>query len=224
MAEPPTRTLTAVIVAAGLLVASAPIVAAGHEYKQPVWFNWETTELDIQVVGVDDPVVVREIENAITAWRTGIEDLDPDGLGSELVLRDYVPGSDVAPPAGFEAHDVEIVVAPQGGFALNTGLVTDLALGEGTCTAHAPLSHESLYTDNGQYRAALHEIGHCLGLDHVFEHGEEYEPAVDPMGGGRDARACPSNLNLQVMDRAFDDRDGWVTVASSDYVQADCVN
>lgn len=200
-----------------LMVAGAPLAAAGHQYEQPVYFNWETMELDIQVLGVDDPVVLDAIEDAIDAWKTGLDDLDPDGLGEDLVIRDYVPGSDTTPPPGYEPDDVEIYFVPQGFLAWGE------PLGAGdVCVSTAPLTHEVAYTVNGQYRVALHEFGHCLGLHHVFEHDVEYDPEHDPMGGGRDHPACPSNLNLRVLERVFTGQGGEETISSADYFQSDC--
>jgi hypothetical protein len=68
-----------------------------------------------------------------------------------------------------------------------------------------------------------HEFGHCLGLGHVFNHGNEYSPGFDIMGGGQNGfRSCPSNLNIQVMERVFSGGTGSVNIAAGSYVQASC--
>lgn len=71
------------------------------------------------------------------------------------------------------------------------------------------------------HRATSHEFGHCLGLDHVFNHGVEYSPAKDIMGNGiSPGGACPSNLNVEVLERVFNNVGGSVTKSSGSYVRS----
>lgn len=227
-ARRPTRTgPVALVVAATLLLGNlaAPLAAAGHLYVEPVNdFAWDTRTLDVVVLGVDEPVVIDAIRDAIRAWEEGIAELwgavdgpvaDP---GDPPVIRSYVPGADVAPPPGFEPDDVEIYFVPQGFFVAHPAVV---GVGQ-VCVATAPLSFEAAFGANAQYRVAAHEFGHCLILGHVFEHGSEYEPAFDLMGGGRTVNACPSNLNIMVMEKGFAGQQGEVAIPSADYVQSDC--
>ena len=74
-------------------------------------------------------------------------------------------------------------------------------------------------TQGSFIRLTSHEFGHCLGLAHVFEHGVEYSPGFDIMGGA-DGPKCPSNLNIQVLHLVFSGQRGTVSMAASGYVQA----
>lgn len=218
------RSLAVSLLAAAVAFAGfVPGADAGHSYELSVWFTWDTAELDVLIQDVDDPLVGAAIQDSIAAWQTGIAQLAPSWLANNLVFRVYDPSTDPVPPAGFEPHDVEIYVVPQGFMAVNGGAVTPID----HCYAFAPLAHEVIFGPNALYRVALHEFGHCLGLDHVFEHGSEYDPPFDPMGGGRDVRACPSNLDIDVMERAFgglfgQPSGGTVTMSSGSYFQSSC--
>jgi hypothetical protein len=204
------RNVAALLVALLTVPLAAQPAEAGHQYQQAVWFNWPSTQLDVLVVSGDDPLIGKAIEDAIEAWEVGIPQYAPS-LG--LDLRVYWPGKDVAPPPGFQA---DIVVAPQGFFAVLPPFGG--ALGTPRCYAFAPM----MAGWGTLYSVTSHEFGHCLGLDHVYNHGVEYSPSFDIMGSGTGGKACPSNLNVAVLEKVFAGTTGTVTMSASAYDQSTC--
>jgi hypothetical protein len=191
-----------------LLIPVAPPAAANHEYQQSVWFTWHKKTLDVLIVGYEDPIIGKAVRDGVRAWEIGLPQLAPN-LG--LTFRVYWPTTDPVPPPNFQA---DIVVAPQGFFALNAPWASQAFPPK--CYAFAPM----VAGWGTMYSVTSHEFGHCLGLDHVFNHGVEYSPAKDIMGSGSPGKACPSNLNVKVLERVFSGQAGTITMSASQYVQA----
>ena len=156
------------------------------------------------VLAVDDPVVGDAIRQGILTWEQGLANMDPE-LAARLELRvHWAP--DGVPPAGI-AHDILFV--PQGFLATQSYPVF-------RCISTAPM----LAGWGSMVHTAAHEFGHCLGLSHVFEHGVEYSPSEDIMGGGlTGVTSCPSNLNVAILKMALDGKTGTLGMPRSYYEQ-----
>jgi hypothetical protein len=193
-----------------LVVPSLSPAAASTTYDQAVWFNWSKTNLDVLIADVHDPLIAGAIQRAITMWQNGIAYWNPT-LGSSLHLRVYWADSGTVPPTNFRP---DIAVVPQGFMSIIPNGGSSL-LGTPTCYSTAPM-----FVAYGSFiRVTSHEFGHCLGLQHVFSNGVEYEPGFDIMGGG-DGPKCPSNLNVQILARVFGGGSGGISMAPSTYAQA----
>jgi hypothetical protein len=209
----PFLVLVALVISASLVT---PPVAANHEYEQPVWFTWTKLELDVMVLGVNDPVIGKAIRDGIARWEFSIKNNAPAWLANGLKLRVYNPTLDPLPPSGFQPTGIDIYVVPQGFMAIRTANV---------CVSTAPM----IVGWGNLVKVVMHEFGHCLGLGHIFNHGQEYEPSFDVMGGATSGSPpCPSNLNLRVLERVYggvvgQPSGGRLTISASQYVQPACV-
>jgi hypothetical protein len=199
----------------GVTATSTMALHVGEAYVQEVWFNWDTTKLDILILGVTDPIVGAAIQEAIDSWHKGIVELLPE-LGAELEFRVHWPVIGGVPPAG-----PHITFAPFGYWASYDEAT-------GTCQANAPVGYLAPDpTDFYEfYFTSAHEFGHCLGLSHVFHRDVEYEPRFDLLGGGsvQDewGKSCPSNLNAEILRMVFGGEQGTVIMSSTEYYQAAC--
>jgi hypothetical protein len=192
-----------------LVVPSIPPASAVVTYDQGVWFNWSKTTIDVLISDVHVTTIAWAIERAIQMWENGIAYWNST-LASSLNLRVWWPDSGLPMPPGFLP---DIVFVPQGFMSVHAG--ADGGELQPTCYATAPM----LVLYGTFLRVTSHEFGHCLGLEHVFTNGVEYEPGFDIMGGG-DGNKCPSNLNVRVLERVFNGGTGVVHMSSTTYAQA----
>lgn len=182
------------------LAPLVPTAAAATTYTQSVWFNWNHKDLDILILDVEDPVIGAAIQRGMDIWMNSLNTAWP---GHNITFRAVYAG-DVA-PLDFRP---DIVWVPQG-FAAVRPIFANTP-----CYATAPM----LAGWGSLVRVTSHEFGHCLGLTHVFDNGVEYKPSQDIMGDG-DGPKCASNLNIQVLQRAFGGQGGTVSMTSTSYSQ-----
>lgn len=216
--------------AALLLALAAPLTppaAATHDdgaYDEPVNFEWHTFDIDV-LVHLDPAGYAPTFESAtrdmLEHWQAAIDHFGAPWLREGLNLRVYVPGRDVAPPAGFDVPDIVVTNVP-GYVAVSAGAAP-------RCVA----TSTAFYHDYDEvWRVIAHEFGHCLGLDHVGDGvtSSTYHPGVDVMSYGPDEDlGCVSNLNIRTMERSFgalagQPHGGTATVPIAEYAQLDCLH
>jgi gametolysin peptidase M11 len=189
-----------IVFACLLTVTCLPTSEAATTYTQSVWFNWNHKDLDILVLNPQDPVVGAAIQRGMNIWMNSLNSMWPGhGITFRVVYEGQVVPTDFRP---------DIVWVPQG-FAAVRPILTNTP-----CYVTAPMA-----VGWGSFvRVTSHEFGHCLGLTHVFDNGVEYKPSQDIMGDG-DGNKCASNLNIQVLQRAFGGQGGTVSMSSTSYSQ-----
>lgn len=248
------RTAIAAVVAVAMLAMTATPAVASHGdgvYDQPVWFEWDVTDLDVilmpnghgQVIngngvlnGLDASEAIpcqtsymQAIRDAIAGWKTGIDTFGPNWLKNGLNIDVYSPGCGPQPPTG-ALLDPEIVVYTDETKAFILGF----AVSSDPCLVNNSKFFITSFTYADMYNVMGQEFGHCLGLDHVGEPSDH--PAHDVLDGSYDDQVgaagthlhCVSNLNVEGLKHVFDQAMGEDvpgdkgTVPVDDYQQWNC--
>ncbi|MGH2725140.1 MAG: hypothetical protein ACRDI0_12970 [Actinomycetota bacterium] len=238
------------LVALSLAVWSLALPAqAADTYRQPVWFLWERSTLDVVIVppahgqlwnsgGVLGGQGVMEatpfnsylaaIERAASDWRRAVDTFGPSWLRSGLVMRTYVVGRDNVPGSALLQPEIVVVTDETKGPLLGASISTR------PCVADSSSFYTASFTPTDMYNVSLHEIGHCLGLDHAtgpssgkITHDTMYASYGHTPGAAGTHSHCPSNLNVAGLERVFGPLfekpgGGSVSMSSTDYKRITC--
>lgn len=209
---------------AGLALAAPMLAGAGGGfYREPVWFRWETAELDVLVIppahgqlvngngllGSEmDPQLteatplnsyLRAILDAIRDWQRAMDAFGP-GWMRGVSLRTWVVGLDEVPQENLTHPEILVMTDESKAYILGFSMSTR------PCVVLPSKMTTQSFSPTDMYNIAGHEFGHCLGLDHVDE-----VPVLDIMnaryshgvGAPFNPRNCMSNLNVATMALAF---------------------
>ena len=169
----------------------SPSQSSAEDYIEPVWFEWDTTTLDVlilppghgQVVNEDGVLggedetdelsvfensYVRATEDSIQAWREAVQTFGSDRLKQGLSLNSYVVGRDEIPSQALEDPEVVITTGEENPYYLGVAASTRPCLIQNNKFFYGTsFSYADMYSINAQ------EFGHCLGLEHVYTGAED---------------------------------------------------
>jgi hypothetical protein len=225
----------------------APNLAATHSdgtYDQPVWFHWGPTyDLDILVVppghgqlwngngilnGLDvdelDPYAssyIAAVEEGIADWRDAIATYDAT-LNTYLNFHVYVVGRDPIPAPALADPEILIVADETKGVILGQAIKPSLPM----CIVDNSMMFIQSFTATDMYNVNAHEVGHCLGQDHVSG-GHPTENVLvasyhHSVGNPSNHRHCMDNLNVQTIAHSFFMTGSTGTVATSSHAVYAC--
>lgn len=193
-------------------------------------YQWAKTELDVLIVppnhgqlynpengflnGLDPNELTPNnsylvaIEDAIAAWKDGIQRFGAEWLKSDLKLNVAVAGRDEVPS---DVPDILVVTDENQGGALGS------AIRVVPCVVRMSKLEIGSFNYADMYNVTLQEFGHCLGLSHIGSQGgveptsDEKHPEHDPMNGfythmvgfGGTHLHCISNIDVLGLEYVF---------------------